>query len=211
MQHLRYLFLGEKPYGCSVCGKAFSDASNWKKHERMHSRQLQTAVDEGVLPLVTSAPATPERMTPTSPTMSLPQLTIQPTQMPQVSSQSQSITSSQTLQLPLITPPLQLPLSLPEVPTSREMNTPTPTLENSAYENSSELSPPIKKNKEEPMSITCNMCDKIFSTPASLSMHKKIHSGEKAHCCGKLCIPENTVRWVLTTFFLVINIFHRGL
>lgn len=178
------LHTGEKPYGCTVCGKAFSDASNWKKHERMHSRQLQSAVEEGVLPLVTSAPTTPERMTPTSPIMSLPlpQLTVHgtpPTQMSVASSQNQNNQNSQTLQLPVITPPLQLQINVPEPPSPRETDTPGP-----ASENNADLSPPIKRNKEEGGMITCNMCDKSFSTPASLSMHKKIHSGERPHCCG---------------------------
>lgn len=186
------LHTGEKPYGCSVCGKAFSDASNWKKHERMHSRQLQSAVEEGVLPLVTSAPPTPERMTPTSPSLSLSQFPVPPTQLSQAMSQSPIIQTSQTLQLPVITPPLQLPISLPEEPSLREVDTPTPSLENGA-----ELSPPIKKNKEESQVITCNMCDKTFSTPASLSMHKKIHSGERPHCCsicGKSFTQIGTLR-----------------
>ncbi|XP_052813177.1 DNA-binding protein Ikaros-like isoform X2 [Mya arenaria] len=50
-------------------------------------------------------------------------------------------------------------------------------------EDSNDLSPPAaKRNKDD--SLSCNLCSKTFSTPASLSMHKKIHSGEKPHMCG---------------------------
>ena len=146
-----------------------------------------------------SAPPTPERMTPTSPTLSLAQLPVQPPQLFQATSQRQSpvIQSSQTLQLPIVAPPLQLPLNITEGNSPRET---TPT---SSLENSGELSPPMKKNKEENQVATCNMCDKSFSTPASLSMHKKIHSGERPHCCGKF-YPE------ISTFFYTYKSIHSS-
>lgn len=60
------LHTGEKPFACSFCPKRFSDCSNWKKHERIHIRQLGIKVEtpppstrsstEKVKPILNSPP-----------------------------------------------------------------------------------------------------------------------------------------------------------
>jgi hypothetical protein len=32
---ISFFFLGEKPYNCEVCGKAFADCSNLTKHKKV--------------------------------------------------------------------------------------------------------------------------------------------------------------------------------
>lgn len=181
------IFSGEKPYVCSVCNKAFSDASNWKKHERMHSRQIQSAFEDGVVSVVTSAPPTPEPMTPNSPTLSV-------SQMPNISLPashmgsplSSFVGSMSHISLPTSTSTFAM---FPEVTSSLSLlsqgithNTQPSSSNSQNSEDSNDLSPPAKRNKDD--SLSCNICEKTFSTPASLSMHKKIHSGEKPHTCG---------------------------
>ena len=181
------ILAGEKPYVCSVCNKAFSDASNWKKHERMHSRQIQSAFEDGVVSVVTSAPPTPEPMTPNSPTLSVSQMPNMSIPGPHLGSPLSSFVSNMAhLSLPTSTGPSGM---FPEVTSSLSIlshgmshNTHPSSSNSQNSEDSNDLSPPAKRNKDD--SLSCNICAKSFSTPASLSMHKKIHSGEKPHQCG---------------------------
>lgn len=198
---------------CSVCNKAFSDASNWKKHERMHSRQIQSAFEDGVVPVVTSAPTTPEPMTPNSPNITSTQSNcaishgslgsqissfgVSLSAMPPASTSAPSIMSGlfaeATLPGPVTTNNnLQLAPHLSAINSHGSQNS----------EDSTDLSPPAKRNKDDPSRIkedtlSCNICGKVFSTPASLSMHKKIHSGERPHICltcGKSFTQIGTLR-----------------
>lgn len=34
---IRFLCLGERPYGCRFCWKAFADGGTLRKHERIHT------------------------------------------------------------------------------------------------------------------------------------------------------------------------------
>ncbi|XP_053388169.1 DNA-binding protein Ikaros-like [Mercenaria mercenaria] len=207
------LHTGEKPYVCSVCNKAFSDASNWKKHERMHSRQVQTAFEDGVVPVVTSAPPTPEPLTPSSPSMTTGQnssamshssLSSQISSFAASLSQMTATSSSPATSFPGLFPEVSLPV--PVTTQSGLQLAPHLSAINSQNSQNSEdptdLSPPAKRNKEETSrgkddTLSCNICGKMFSTPASLSMHKKIHSGERPHICltcGKSFTQIGTLR-----------------
>lgn len=216
------LHTGEKPYVCSVCNKAFSDASNWKKHERMHTRQAQTAFEDGIVPVVTSAPPTPEPLTPATPnspilttgqinsTVTNSTLSSQISFAASISQMSATTTASSSspagfpglfsdVSLPTLTSPpsLQLAPHLANISSQISQNS----------EDSIESSPPAKRNKEDSdknsdksnkeESLSCNICEKMFATPASLSMHKKIHSGERPHICmtcGKSFTQIGTLR-----------------
>lgn len=153
----------------------------------MHSRQIQSAFEDGVVSVVTSAPPTPEPLTPNSPTLSasqMPSITVPASHM---SSPLSSFVGSMA-QLPLPTsstmsglfPEVTSSLSILSQGISQSVQPSSSNSQNS--EDSNDLSPPAKRNKDE--SLSCNICGKTFSTPASLSMHKKIHSGEKPHQCG---------------------------
>lgn len=140
--------------------------------------------------MVTSAPPTPEPMTPNSPTLSvsqLPNITVPATHL---GSPLSSYVGSMS-QMPQMSLPSSTSVSgmFTEVTSSLSIlsqgisQTTQPSSSNSQNsEDSNDLSPPAKRNKDE--SLSCNICSKTFSTPASLSMHKKIHSGEKPHQCG---------------------------
>ncbi|KAH3860072.1 hypothetical protein DPMN_022965 [Dreissena polymorpha] len=201
------LHTGEKPYVCSVCNKAFSDASNWKKHERMHSRQIQSSYEDGVVSAVNSAPTTPEPLTPNSPTMKVTQMSNMNLTAANLNSHNTSFASTLS-QIAACSLAGSMPGMFPEVTSSlavlshslshahsqsHNVHLSSSTSQNS--EDSNDMSPPSKRNKDD--SLSCNLCSKTFSTPASLSMHKKIHSGEKPHTCitcGKSFTQIGTLR-----------------
>lgn len=221
------LFAGEKPYVCSVCNKAFSDASNWKKHERMHSRQVQTAFEDGVVPVVTSAPPTPEPLTPSSPNMPTSQssnamshgslntgqsssaishgsLNSQISSFAASISQMAAASSSSTGSFSALFPEVSLPVPIgaqPGLLLAPHLSAITSQISQNS-DDATDLSPPAKRNREDPPrvkedTLSCSVCGKVFSTPASLSMHKKIHSGERPHVCltcGKSFTQIGTLR-----------------
>ena len=161
---------------------------------------MQNAIDDGVVPMVTSKPTTPEPTTPSSPSISGTQFS---TAASSTSLSLASQMSSFSLQLAHMstTPSNTIASLFPEVSLVSSLtvqNSPHNSNSSSSLQNCedvTDLSPPLKKNKED--SLNCNICGKLFSTPASLSMHKKIHTGEKPHICstcGKAFTQIGTLR-----------------